>query len=345
MNQSKDDKTFFRQLFSLRNILFLTVFCVVLTIFGSGCAVYSDIYDLGTTETNFSDYRYEMSPNRDEIIFTSKRTKRYNYLPFYEFLHQKPAWTSVSTVEERIPLDPLPEELSRCSMIVETDPDAPRPRFLAPVSAPNPDDAGGRIMDDVRAYLVLEGDGASNYADGIFEFTVVSDELPLREGATLHLRVRPEDMKYLDQPFRIRLVRRGEETDTEPVIADPDLLFLQEHGIVRIESNFRRESDDEQHLMFPQSVDGDRYELLSSADPGPVTQFRMPTYNTLYPFREKQIEEIDNEYRNSGRTPTVEAVCWKVLWFPTMLAFDVIALPVYVIVIPIDFMFIHPLGR
>jgi hypothetical protein len=320
------------------------LFCSVLSLLGSGCAIYSDIYDLGTTRTEFSDYRYEMSPGRDEIVFTSKRTKEYNYLPFYYFLHVKPAWTSVSTVEERIPLDPLPQNLSRCSMIVETDPDAPRPRFLAPVSVPNPDDAGGRIMDDVRGYLVFESDGFSNYADGIFEFTVVSDELPLRECATLHLRVRPEDMKYLAKPFRIRLVRRGAETDAEPAV-DPDIQLLQQYGMIQIAGSIRREPDDEQHLMFPVSVDGDRYELLASADPGPVTKIRMPTYNTLYPFREKQIEEIDNEYRNSGRTPTVEAVCWKVLWFPTMLAFDVIALPVYVIVIPIDFIFIHPPNR
>ena len=348
MTQTHPEKTFARRSFSLRDILFLAVFCLVPTLFGSGCAVHSVISDLGTTRTEFSDYRYEMSPNRDEIVFISKKTKRYNYLPFYNFLHTKPAWTSVQRVKERIPLEPPPKELSRCSLIVEPDPDAPLPRFLAPVSAPAPDDAadgaGGRIMDDLRAFYLFEGVGTSNYADGIFEFTVVTDELPLREGETLHLRVRPAHLQLLNQPFRIRLVRREKETDTAPAV-DPDLLFLQEHGIVRIEGNFRRESDDELHLMFPVSVDGDRYELLSSADPGPVTAFRIPAYNTLYPFREKQIGEIENEYRNSGRTPTVEAVCWKILWFPTALVFDVIALPVYVIVIPIDFIFIHPPNR
>ena len=346
--QIPPETTFTRRSISLRDILFLTVFCFGLALFGSGCAVYSVISDLGTTCTEFSDYRYEMSPNRDEIVFTSKKTKRYYYLPFYNFLHLQPAWTSISTVEERIPLDPLPQELSRCSMIVETDPDAPLPRFLAPVSAPAPDDAadgaGGRIMDDLRAFYLFEGVGTSNYADGIFEFTVVTDELPLREGDTLHLRVRPAHLQLLNQPFRIRLVRREKETDAAPA-DDPDLLFLQEHGIVRIAGNIRHELDDELHLVFPMSVDGDRYELLSSADPGPVTAFRIPAYNTLYPFREKQIKEIESEYRNSGRTPTPEAVCWKILWLPTALAFDMIALPVYVIVIPIDFMFIHPLGR
>ena len=189
-------------------------------------------------------------------------------------------------------------------------------------------------MDDVRAFFLFEGNGISNYADGIFEFTIVTDELPLREGETLHLRVRPAHLQLLNQPFRIRLVRREKETDEAPTV-DPDLLFLQEHGIVRIEGNIRREPDEERHLMFPVSADGNRYELLSSADPGPVTAFRIPAYNTLYPFREKQIEEIENEYRNSGRTPTPEAVCWKILWLPTALAFDVIALPVYLVFPPI----------
>lgn len=343
MPRKNREKLFFRR-FSFRDALILTVFCTVPSLFGSGCAIYSDIYELGTTRTEFGDYRYEMSSDRSEIVFTSKKTKRYNYLPFYYFLHTKPAWTSGSTVEERIPLDPLPKELSRCSLIAEPDPDAPRPRFLAPVSAPNTDDAGGRIMDDLRAYFVFEGNGTSSYADGIFEFTLVSDELPLREGATLHLRVRPEDMQYLTKPFRIRLVRRGEETNTESAV-NPYLQHIQQYGNVQNTGNVRHESNEEQHLMFPVSADGDRYELLSSADPGPVTAFRIPAYNTLYPFREKQIEEIENEYRNSGRTPIVEAVCWKVLWFPTMLAFDVIALPVYAIVIPIDFIFIHPPTR
>ena len=344
--QTHPENTFPRRSFSLRNILFFMVFCFSPGLFGSGCAVYSVISDLGTTETNFSDYRYEMSPDRDEIVFTSKRTKEYNYLPFYGFLHHKPAWTSFSDVEERIPLDPLPKELSRCSMIVEPDPDAPPPRFLAPPFAPADEGSsvGEAVLTDMRNFLLLDGDGFSQYADGIFEFAVVSDELPLHEGGMFHLRVRPKDMQYLAKPFRVRLVRSEKETDAAPA-ADPDLLFLQEHGIVRIEGNIRHEPDDERHLMFPVSVDGDRCELLSSADPGAVTAFRIPAYNTLYPFREKQIEEIENEYRNSGRTPTPEAVCWKILWLPTALAFDVIALPVYVIVIPIDFMFIHPLGR
>lgn len=344
MTRPLPEKTFTSQSFSLRIILFLMVFCFGLVLFGSGCAVYSVISDLGTTCTEFSDYRYEMSPDRDEIVFTSKKTKRYYYLPFYNFLHMKPAWTSVRTVEDRIPLDPLPEELTRCSMIVETEPDAPLPRFLAPLSAPALDDARGRIMDDVQALFLFEGNGTSNYADGIFEFTIVTDDLPLREGGTLHLRVRPAHLRLLNRPFRVRLVRREKETDAASAV-DPNLLLLQEHGIVRIERNFRRESDEEQHLMFPVSVDGDRRELLSSSDPGTVTAYRMPVYNTLYPFREKQIEEIEEEYRNSGRTPTPEAVCWKILWFPTALAFDVIALPVYVIVIPIDFIFIHPPNR
>ena len=107
--------------------LLFAMIAAALGVICTGCAVYSDIYDLGTTRTEYSGYRYEMSPDGKEIVFTSKRTKEYNYLPFYGFLHHKPAWTSISDVEERIPLDPLPDNLSRCSLIVETAPDAPPP--------------------------------------------------------------------------------------------------------------------------------------------------------------------------------------------------------------------------
>ena len=91
-----------------------------LMLFGTGC-IFTDIENVGTTNTAFSEYRYEMSPARDEIILKGTRTKQFFYLPLYDF----PAWTSVKTVEERIPLDSLPDYFSRCGMIAEVDPDAP----------------------------------------------------------------------------------------------------------------------------------------------------------------------------------------------------------------------------
>ena len=346
MPKTKLKKTFMRG-FALRSISLF--FCFVLSLFDSGCAIYSDICYLGTTRTEFSDYRYEMSPNRDEIVFTSKKTKEYNYLPLYGLLHHKPAWTSVSTVEERIPLDPMPSNLSRCGMIVETSPDAPSARFLPHVSIPESVDLGDgvdrRIMSpDSRTFILYEGDGDSNYAEGIYEFTVMVDEFPLREGVTFHLRVRPEDVRHLAKPFRVRLVRRGEETDSEPAV-DPDPIFLQGYGNVRTVGNFRRDSSGEPHLMFPVSAQDGRYELLTDLGAGPDAGVWLQMSEGLYPFRRNQLEEIENEYRDdTGGTPTTEAICWKVLWFPGAVVADVIAIPVYIF-LAIDFMFIHPPTR
>ena len=81
MIRTKQEKTFSRWCFSLGNILFSALFCFVLNLFGGGCVTASVINDLGTTRTEYCDYRYEISPDRDEIVFTSKRTKQYNYLP------------------------------------------------------------------------------------------------------------------------------------------------------------------------------------------------------------------------------------------------------------------------
>ena len=327
----------------IRHFLF-AVLAAVLGIVCTGCAVYSDIYDLGTTRTEYSDYHYEMSPDRSEIVFTSRRTKEYNYLPFYGFLHHKPAWTSVSDVEERIPLDPLPDNLSRFSMIVETDPAAPPPKFLTSFSVPDSLDLGNGesrkiMMPDSSNFILFEGDSASNYAGGIYEFAVFADDCQLRGGETLHLRVRPGDLQNLNRPFRIRLYSKDGETDAGPAVEPGFYTFP--HGFAITGGSSRSDSDSKPYLMFPAAADGERRELLTDLGAGPDNPW-LQRSKSLYPFREKQMEEIAHEYQDhSGETPTVEAVCWKVLWFPASLVADVIALPYYA-VIPIAFMLDPP---
>ena len=73
----------------IRDLLF-AVLIMAAGFYCTGCCMMSVIQNLGTTRTNFSEYRYEMSPDRDEIILTGKRTKEYNYLPFYGALHEAP---------------------------------------------------------------------------------------------------------------------------------------------------------------------------------------------------------------------------------------------------------------
>jgi hypothetical protein len=290
----------------LRPLLPLVAVCVLM-LSGSGCACTSVVKSLGTTNTSFSDYRYELSPGRDEIILTSKRKTEYNYLPFYGWLHRKPAWTSISDCEERIPLDPLPGNLRRCELIVETVPDAPEPDYLAPVSRSE------------FAYAVRE-DCESLCAGGQYEFEIPTNELPLREGDTLRLRVQPRHLPYLSQPFRIRLVRPYTKEDW----------YL---------------NNSEQYFMFPVALDGSRYELLTVLRPWDEYHNSAGTrewIDSIYPFRESQREEIMREYSyddpyddyqlSTDGEPSFGVICWKALWFPSALVADTVLLPYYAVV-------------
>ena len=358
--RTKQEKTFRLRVFPLWNILFSVVFCFVLSLFGGGCVTASVINDLGTTRTEYCDYRYRMSSDSSEIVFSSKRTKQYNYLPLYSFLHHKPAWTSIRNVEERIPLDPPPEVLTRrCTLTVTPDPAAPPAKFLMPVSIPDSltsDDALRRLIvaPEPVDILTWKGESSSSYAGGIREFTAVPDRLPLSDGDTLRLRVRPRDMQYLAQPFRIRLSGTDGEADESPFgatnPAGSPLYVVQPDGTVLpfeslaggwadtlIAGRIRGNRDGREYLMFPVDVDGGGLDDLAAPNSDSEIALQVRVSENLYPFRDKQTTEVMNEYRDSTDTPTVEAVCWKILWFPAALAADVIALPVYLIVIPIDY--------
>jgi hypothetical protein len=293
MNQTMHSALFGRFLLPFVSVCVLILFC-------TGCVTRSVIDDLGTTNTEFTDYVYMMSPGRDGIIVRSKRTIKHNWLPFYGSFHRTPAWSSVSDWETYIPLSPPPENLSRCSLIVETAPDAPEPDYLAPVSRSE------------FAYAIRK-DCESLCAGGQYEFEIRTDELPLREGDTLRLRVQPRYLPYLSQPFRIRLVRPYAREDWFPRTSRREAL-----------------NDSEQYFMFPVAVDGSRYELLTVLRPWDEYHRSVGTrewIDSIYPFRESQREEIMREY---SRDDPNGVVCWKVLWFPSALVADTVCLPVYI---------------
>ena len=252
-----------------------------------------------------------MSPGRDGIIVRSKRTIKHNWLPFYGSFHRTPAWSSVSGWETYIPLSPPPENLSRCSLIVEVTPDAPEPDYLAPVSRSE------------FAYAIRK-DCESLCAGGQYEFEIQTDELPLREGDTLRLRVQPRYLPDLSQPFRIRLVRPYARDEWFPRTSRREAL-----------------NDSEQYFMFPVAVDGNRYELLTVLRPWDEYHSSTGTRewkDSIYPFRESQREEIMREYGDrrdayderphTDGKPSFGAICWKALWFPSALVADVVCLPV-----------------
>ena len=286
----------------------------VLMMLCTGCVTRSVIDDLGTTSTEFSDHIYMMSPGRDGIIVRSKRTVKHNWLPFYGSFHRTPAWTSVSDWEAYIPLSPPPENLSRCSLIVEVASDAPEPDYLAPVS-----------KSEFEWQGIASQECSTLCAGGQYEFEIQTDELPLREGDTLRLRVQPRHLPYLSQPFRIRLVRPYEKEDWFP------------------RTSLRQAANDsEQYFMFPVAVDGSRYELLTVLRPWDEYHSSAGSrewIDSIYPFRESQREEIMREYGDrrdayderphTDGKPSFGAICWKALWFPSALVADVVCLPVY----------------
>ena len=279
----------------IRNLLF-AVLCVALGFVCTGCLSASVLNsEFASKRSTFTDYRYDMSPDRGEIVFTSKRSKQYNYLPFYGAFHHKPAWTSVTDWEERIPLDPLPENLTRCGLIVETVPDALRAKKLIPV--PQPD-------------IIIGGGGRDNLgtscAEGLVEFEARVDKLPVSGDETILLPAHPDDLPYLSQPFRLRLFLR----DGSP----------EEYA------------NGEPYLMFPVAVDGGHYELLTVS--GTKKDDYGSRIHNLYPFRETQDMEIRQEYRGKNQglgKPTPEAICWKVLWMPSAIVADTLALPGYIV--------------
>jgi len=307
MSNTKTIRTF------ILAVAFALCVCAAM-LFGTGC-IFTDIENVGTTNTVFSEYRYEMSPDRDEIILTATRTKQFFYLPLYDL----PAWTSVKTVEERIPLDSLPDYFSQCAMIVEVDPNAP-PAKVEPLSPLPP------------GYYDKSEEERTDPSKVQYEFKAYVDEPPLHAGETFHLRVRPDDVKYLDQPFRVRIIRKGGRPDVLP----PDLeAYLKKRHLSEDEEFIEYlYAEGEEYLMFPCAVNGSRYELLSD-----LRRFPGGWYDPS-PFGKEWDRERENEYYRPpwmgfgggeprGK-PSLGAICLKVFWFPTALVEDTLLLPVYI---------------
>ena len=224
-----------------------------------------------------------------------------------------------STWEERIPLDPVPECLMRCRLIAEPDPDAQAYWHNSP-------------------------------------FVIETDGLPLDADETLRLRIRPDELDDLSQPFKVRLIPQGEE-DVPP----------------------EKQPEGELRIMFPVAMDGNTYELLTLA-PGTlrmnpfyelyaleknevdrrnldsffgfcgmildkvgynhhellkqaaVEWDAREEYRYLYPFRDgmDEVRLIEYERIAGRRFPTWDAVLWKTLWLPPAVVADTLFLPGYI---------------
>ena len=254
----------------VRHLLFAAL-CASLCVCGTGCLSASVLNsEFGSKRSTFTDYRYDMSPDHDEIILTCKRNRAYNFLPLYGSRHRNAAWTWSSTWEERIPLDPMPEYLIRCSMIVETDPEAER-----------------LLWADHLPTAVME-----------------VESLPILEGETFYLKIHPHDRESLSKPFQLRLVPK--KADPEEVPTDADETVSAPENAPENASGTAPETapetktaapsppEFEKRLMFPVSVtlDGSRYELLTLAPEKmtPVNPFRKIREDRIKALGEKRKE-------------------------------------------------------
>ena len=222
-------------------------------------------------------------------------------------------WNRRTTWEERIPVEPVPDGLMRCFLFVEPDPDAPRYWQNTPI--------------------VIE-----------------SGEPSLCEDKTFYLRVHPDDLVNLSQPFKARLIPQGKE-------AGPP----------------EKQPEGELRMMFPVAVNGNMYVLLTSVPGEPRTNpFREKAKELsmqkakegkdiisdlsligdkrnalltqaadewddreadryLYPFRDGMDEVRMTEYERffGERFPTWDAILWKAFCLPPALVADTLLLPEY----------------
>ena len=139
-------------------------------------------------------------------------------------------WNRRTTWEERIPVEPVPDGLMRCFLFVEPDPDAPRYWQNTPI--------------------VIE-----------------SGEPSLCEDKTFYLRVHPDDLVNLSQPFKARLTPQGKE-------AGPP----------------EKQPEGELRMMFPVAVNGNMYVLLTAVPGEPRTNL----------FRQKANELVRQEAKGQG---------------------------------------------
>ena len=120
----------------VRNIIFSQITLLILLfdavgVSPVGCCTSTVLNDqFGSKTSRFEYLAYNFSPDRREIVVTSTRCVDYHYALPTRSTHLETTGTGRSSWEVRIPLDPVPDCLMRCRLIVETDPDAPFVRIL-----------------------------------------------------------------------------------------------------------------------------------------------------------------------------------------------------------------------
>ena len=182
----------------IRRLLF-AVFVAAVILFGTGCFCVETLKNVGTTTVSRAGYRWELSPEKDAIIASAKMKTAYNYLPFYghgTLSHRYPAWTISDAYEKRFPLEPLPSDLVRFYLEAEPDPDA-KPVWM---------------VDWYKTHIPCFQDNPAERIGDAPESA--KNERWIADGETFRLRVRPEDMAVLSEPFVITIQDRNTNITT-----------------------------------------------------------------------------------------------------------------------------------
>ena len=153
-----------------------------------GCCTRTTWKKLGTEESNLTDFQYEYSPDRTEIVFTCKKQTRHYVWPL---LSEIP-WNTYKSLEKRIPLDPLPGNMVRFHLEAMPDPYSPRAHNILKYVE------GDNCFDNPRE-LLRDGE------------LVPSTEY-LFEDDTVRLWVHPGDMPLLSEPYAVRLLAKGNQS-------------------------------------------------------------------------------------------------------------------------------------
>ena len=280
-------------------IFLFAVLVMALGVFCTGCFTAMTLGELGSTRSYIAGEHYEFSPDRGEIVLSCRKDKEYNYIPLLHPFGVAPRST-VMNYEKHIPLNPVPENMMRFEL--EVIPDASAARAEKPKHA---GEGGGfgdieGIMRFPTAAERLRADAATPAAQSL-----------LSAGDTLRLRVHPDDLPILNQPFIACL------------LAPFDKVMAESYPEYRTAAGEPAKDGHDSHdreipvniLVFPYAQDGNRYTVLTAGDLG---------FRNLHPFS----RDLEAEVKQDNEQPVgALAWCWKIFWTPTALVADVASLP------------------
>ena len=286
----------------VRNLLF-AVLAMTAVLLCTGCFTAMTLDELGSTQSYIAGEHYEFSPSRDEIVFSCRKEKEYNCIPFLHPFGVAPKKT-VQDYEKRIPLNPAPDNLLRFELNVIPDASAARAERSRFASGGGEFRAPDGLMSFPAPAERVRGSSGSSEPGSI-----------LSAGDTINLRVHPDDLPLLSEPFLTCLSVPFDQVMRELY---PEYRTVSDESTEAESGHDAHEQNATVHLLvFPYERDGARFQALTAADLG---------FRNLHPFsRELEAEAKQDNEHSTG----FFGWCWKIFWVPAAFVADVACLPFY----------------